>query len=198
MFDRTLTNLLKETSATLRHFNKSPEDVLAVMIPARGTNWCDETDQYLDKLPAATATWTEFAKLAKDVDYDDGYGLEEIVTDLTILLRDNTWFTRWEYDGSEGWQYHCPPTMPTETRPLLQSDLQEEYAIEKALERKTFLAGGTMDLDWAGDGDYPTLSWMFGHHGIDPWWCESRRAEQVAKITDESLRGPQLIRGVWR
>ena len=109
----------------MRHFNKCPEDVLAVIIPARKTNWCDETDQYLDELPAATATWTEFAEIAKNVDYYDGYGIAEIATDLTILLRDNTWFTRWEYDGSEGWQYHCPPSMPTETRPLLQSDLQE-------------------------------------------------------------------------
>lgn len=44
-----------------------------------------------------------------DFFYDDGYGLQHLYG--TILFKDSTWLSRWEYDGSEGWEYNKPPTV---------------------------------------------------------------------------------------
>ena len=41
--------------------------------------------------------------------YDEGYGSQHLYG--TILFKDNTWLSRWEYDGSEGWEYNKPPTV---------------------------------------------------------------------------------------
>lgn len=43
-----------------------------------------------------------------DVDYDDGYGSQNLFG--TVLFKDNTWLERYEYDGSESWDYKEPPT----------------------------------------------------------------------------------------
>lgn len=45
-------------------------------------------------------------------EYDDGYGLQYVYG--TIWFAGGTWADRWEYDGSEGWEYHQCPTMPDE------------------------------------------------------------------------------------
>jgi hypothetical protein len=47
---------------------------------------------------------------ALDFDYDDGFGSQEI--DGTIWYTDGTWSERFEYDGSECWQYKCCPEIP--------------------------------------------------------------------------------------
>lgn len=36
--------------------------------------------------------------------YDDGYGWQEVAKDLKIIGKDFI-MIRWEYDGSEGWEY---------------------------------------------------------------------------------------------
>ena len=45
-------------------------------------------------------------------DYDNGYGLQELYG--TVWFNDGTWLQRWEYDGSEGWEYMKCPTVPDE------------------------------------------------------------------------------------
>jgi hypothetical protein len=47
-----------------------------------------------------------------DVEYDAGYGAQELFG--RVWLNDGTWFSRWEYDGSEGWQHHFCPKIPIE------------------------------------------------------------------------------------
>ncbi len=42
-----------------------------------------------------------------NVKYNDGYGTQELFG--TIWYTDGTWSTRWEYDGSEGWERHACP-----------------------------------------------------------------------------------------
>lgn len=49
----------------------------------------------------------EFLK-SLDFKYDNGYGLQEVFG--TIVFNNHTWLTRWEYDGSEGWELHSCPT----------------------------------------------------------------------------------------
>ena len=46
----------------------------------------------------------KFVKKA-NFNYDDGYGGTEIATDLIVYFNDHTYMQRWEYDGSEGWEY---------------------------------------------------------------------------------------------
>jgi len=41
--------------------------------------------------------------------YDSGYGSPELPTDLVMVMKDNSWFERYEYDGSEGWEYQFAP-----------------------------------------------------------------------------------------
>jgi hypothetical protein len=85
-----MTNLLQETFEMLDQVRRRPNEVFWV-----GTNeW--------------TATFAEFAFFAKDIEYDCGFGLAKIAEDLVVVGED-WWLERGEYDGSEWWRY-C--TMP--------------------------------------------------------------------------------------
>lgn len=52
--------------------------------------------------------WENFAAVS-DVEYDNGFGGEEVKANLCVVGSD-WWLERWEYDGSEGWDYREPPT----------------------------------------------------------------------------------------
>lgn len=56
----------------------------------------------------------EFWEMA-DIEYDNGFGAAHVPSDL-IIVGSNWWLNRWEYDGSEGWEYHQTIIMPLETR----------------------------------------------------------------------------------
>jgi hypothetical protein len=45
-----------------------------------------------------------------DFEYDNGFGSQEL--DGIIWLKDGTWLSRWEYDGSEGWTHMECPKIP--------------------------------------------------------------------------------------
>lgn len=46
-----------------------------------------------------------------EYNYDSGYGGQELCG--TIWYKDGTWSDRGEYDGSEWWDYHGVPDIPT-------------------------------------------------------------------------------------
>lgn len=50
-----------------------------------------------------------FESVAKETDYDNGYGLQQIASDL-MLIGDNWWYVRKEYDGKEWWEHITKPT----------------------------------------------------------------------------------------
>ena len=84
-------NLLKETKEALRNKGYSwPDDILSI--------------QGSDRAISISL----FEKLA-NVSYDNGYGGQEVASDLVILMKDGTWFERAEYDGSEWWRYQSAP-----------------------------------------------------------------------------------------
>lgn len=56
--------------------------------------------------------WEEFLKKL-DFEYDAGYGCQELFGTIWFASS-NEWMTRWEYDGSEGWQINCMPEIPQE------------------------------------------------------------------------------------
>lgn len=46
-----------------------------------------------------------------DFEYDDEYGSQQLFG--TIWMEDGTWLTRGEYDGSEWWEVHSRPSVPS-------------------------------------------------------------------------------------
>lgn len=82
-------NLLKETLTKLKIYDKSWEDVKFVL--------CQDV------------TFTpEQAKPMLDFYYDNGYGGQE-VDDSLMIVGDDWWLERHEYDGSEWWEFKRIP-----------------------------------------------------------------------------------------
>lgn len=88
-----MVNLLVETKDIMNSHGKTPSDV----------RWVGEKDGW--------CTWDEYADQA-DRDYDDGYGGEEV--SRIIIVGDDWWLERHEYDGSEWWEYKKLPVKPVE------------------------------------------------------------------------------------
>ena len=86
-------NLLNETRDILLSNNKTFDDVLFVG----------------DRATRTKMTVKEFLEHA-NVEYKNGYGIEEINTDL-ILVGKDFWLERHEYDGSEWWEYKSMPNV---------------------------------------------------------------------------------------
>lgn len=91
-------NLLKETLNVLERNGKTPADV----------EWVGSADGML------AISWKEFAEIAKDVEYDNGYGGAEVASDLVVVGKD-WWLERGEYDGSEWWEFKKIPVRKFET-----------------------------------------------------------------------------------
>lgn len=92
------------------------------------TNLFDETEKVLSNL---SYTWEDidwiggrdfeisienFREIARDTDYDSGYGSQKVASDLVIIMKDATWFERNEYDGAEHWVYVYIPPRPACTQ----------------------------------------------------------------------------------
>lgn len=107
-----MTNLLKETLEILTLNDKSPADVLWVGVR--------KTDK-----PGEVGTWDQFARLA-DIDYDSGYGGNEISGGLVVVGAD-WWLERGEYDGSEWWEFKKLPEAPLEPTDLRPEDIKESW-----------------------------------------------------------------------
>jgi hypothetical protein len=84
------TNLWDETLATLDYFRRRPNEILWV----GGKTW--------------SCSFVEFSRFASEVNYDSGFGLHRIASDLVIVGED-WWLERAEYDGSEWWRYCIKP-----------------------------------------------------------------------------------------
>lgn len=88
-----MTNLLKETREFLEFCIKTTDDV----------NWVGSNDgKYV-------ISWTEFEKIA-NFEYDAGYGSQKIAPNL-VVVGDNWWISRAEYDGAEDWIFNTLPIM---------------------------------------------------------------------------------------
>lgn len=86
-------NFLEETLRKLEYTGKKEEDV----------SWVGTIDGYY------SVSWEEFKKIIFDTWYNSDFGAQEIATDLVIVLKDGSYFSRGEYDGSEWWEYNTMP-----------------------------------------------------------------------------------------
>ena len=110
-----MTNFLAETKDVLAASGKVPADVrwVGVLKPS----WSKEGDG-----PSA-GTWDDFECLA-NFDYDSGYGGNEVASHL-VIVGDDWWLERGEYDGSERWEFKTLPQKPAKADALRSSDLKE-------------------------------------------------------------------------
>lgn len=110
------SNLLRETIQCLSENGKSPSDVLWVGRSQYSCCGHDAVGRPIHKLQSYKSTWQDFCSKA-DFIYNAGYGLPEIPTDL-IVVGEDFWLERADYDGSEWWVFKTMPTEPEETREL--------------------------------------------------------------------------------
>ena len=87
------TNLKEETIEILARHGKKPEDV----------KWVGTINGEIRIHPDM------FWELADQV-YDSGFGSNEVNRAL-VVVGDDWWLERWEYDGSEGWEFHTLPVL---------------------------------------------------------------------------------------
>ena len=88
-----MTNLLTETIKVLKEHGKTKKDVV----------WCG-SEEY------GFCTFNEFITIA-NVEYNSGFGGQEIASDLVIVGKD-FWIERRECDESEWLEYKVIPTKP--------------------------------------------------------------------------------------
>lgn len=101
-------NLLKETLDAITMAGKTPEYVVEVQWTAvTGMNRSDRG--YVAVVQTFGVTWDRFAKAIANVEYDDGYGAQEINSSLKVVFGDMSWLEREEYDGAERWVYKHSP-----------------------------------------------------------------------------------------
>jgi len=93
-----IKNLLEETIEFLKYKGKSPENVL----------WVGDAKM--------SFSWDEFSAKAKQITYDNGFGAQEI-SDSLMVVGDNWWLERYEYDGSECWVFKTYPHRPAPGKP---------------------------------------------------------------------------------
>ncbi len=93
-------------------------------------------------------------ELALDFDYYEKYGTQEVLVDL-ILVGNDFWLERHEYDGSEWWEYKTYPERP-EMKTLLGSRilgitgriryiLNDEYSDEFSLIKRAEFETGEVN-----------------------------------------------------
>ena len=93
-----MSNLLEETIHELKQHKKTPKDV----------KWVGNINARTD--------WDNFKEIANE-DYSSGFGGQEVVHDL-LIVGNNWWLERHEYDGSEWWEYKEIPLAPSKQTKL--------------------------------------------------------------------------------
>ena len=86
-------NLKRETELKLKKYGKGVDDIV----------WIGEVGKYR----VSNRHMLNYF----DVEYYDGYGWHEIPLEL-VVVGDNWWLERHEYDGSEWWEFKTLPQPP--------------------------------------------------------------------------------------
>ena len=94
-----MINLYDETVSFLTQHGKSIDDI--VFVSGNG-----------HEIPI-----DNFVAIAKAYNYDEGYGSNEVPIDLLVVGKD-WWIERYEYDGSEWWEYKTIPLRPKEVKKI--------------------------------------------------------------------------------
>ena len=76
--------------------------------------WGDNSKEEITLSHPHTKEEAEAFFKALDFKYDNGFGTQELFG--TVWLTYGVWLSRWEYDGSEGWQVNRCPGIPNYLR----------------------------------------------------------------------------------
>lgn len=111
-------NLLEETTKAIYTSNHTLQEI--VFLGSMDSGHC--------------CTWSEFQQLA-DIEYDEGFGLQNVALDLVIVFSDGTRLERADYDGQESWRLIKPFKMPTEAHPIkaLVRNEEDKHAYARTL-----------------------------------------------------------------
>lgn len=105
-YNDDLTNFKEETLDVLEYYGKSIKDI----------KWIGRLEHYNKKIGEDEQVKYDiddfFSKI--DFEYDSGFGGVRIPLDLVIVGED-WWMERWEYDGAECWKFKCLPDEPKKT-----------------------------------------------------------------------------------
>ena len=99
-------NLYAETEEVLQSVGKTFDDIL----------WLSGNGHEISK--------DDFLRIAKGFDYNNGFGGVEVPGDLMIVGED-WWMERCEYDGSEWWEFKRKPERPSKIKKTLNFDADE-------------------------------------------------------------------------
>jgi len=88
-------NALKELIKELEELSKTTDNIVAIRIS-------NDDDYFGEPLEYNITTLEEL-----NFEYDNGFGVQELYG--YVLLDDNDWLERHEYDGSEWWEYKKYP-----------------------------------------------------------------------------------------
>lgn len=104
-----MRNLYKETNDVLERFDKTMDDVI----------WIGLGEYEIEK--------SNFIEVAKSTIYDGGFGIQEIPNDLIVVGQD-FWLERHEYDGAEWWEFKQQPIKPKLVKEIhdIENDLLED------------------------------------------------------------------------
>ena len=97
------TNLLTETVEFLERYDKTLDDVLYI-----------QGDDF-------EITRKNFETVARNTNYDSGYGAQHVPKDL-VLVGEDWWIERYEYDGAEWWDFKSIPIEKDKVVPILYLD----------------------------------------------------------------------------
>lgn len=89
-----MVNYAEETLRFLKRYNYTIDDI----------DWIG-TDDFIIPIH-------EFFDIARKTIYNASFGRPETPGDIIIVMKDDSWFDRFEYDGAEGWEYHIPHVKP--------------------------------------------------------------------------------------
>lgn len=117
-------NLLSETLNRMSLYGKKFTDVREVTWNVLCRYTVDAEGNHTNHVQHKRCTWDTFSKVASKIDYDSGYGAQEIEGSLVVLFNDGSWLERWEYDGSEGWEYRLP-IQPMQDACKWEDDVEE-------------------------------------------------------------------------
>lgn len=94
-----MTNLWEETIGKLAVHDKSFDDVMYI----QGSDFGIQKDN--------------FKQVAKKTEYNSYFGSAKVAEDL-VLVGDNWWLERQEYDGNEWWEYKEKPKQINEVKEI--------------------------------------------------------------------------------
>lgn len=98
-----MTNLWEETTNILSEYGKTFDDVLFI----QGDNF--------------EITKDNFEIVAKHTYYKSGFGAQKVAKDL-VLVGEDWWIERGEYDGSEWWDFKTMPLKKDEIKNITRLD----------------------------------------------------------------------------